>query len=160
MSCFRRNRTLLRLIKFLRKIFGSIFGSKEHFFPETLKKCTSSHAKTVGPSVNQTGVRLTTNQKKTPPVGPVPSLLGTRGHVRAHGDADGKAAAPEGSAASTRAAWDILVHDLHQNLGFADGCGELWKLRSRQLSAHPLLRNMCSPCWTENAHAMQGCWLP
>jgi hypothetical protein len=36
-------------------------------------------------------------------------------------------------------------HDLHQNLGFADGCGELWRRRSRQLFAHPLLRSMCFP---------------
>jgi len=46
-------------------------------------------------------------------------------------------------------------HDLHQNLGFADGCGELWRRRSRQLFAHPLLRGMCFPRWTENAHAMR-----
>ena len=51
-------------------------------------------------------------------------------------------------------------HDLHQNLGFADGCGELWRRRSRQLFAHPLLRSMCFPRWTENAHAMRGCRLP
>jgi hypothetical protein len=51
-------------------------------------------------------------------------------------------------------------HDLHQNLGFADGCGELWRRRSRQLCAHPLLRSMCFPRWTENAHAMRGCRLP
>ena len=50
-------------------------------------------------------------------------------------------------------------HDLHQNIGFADGCGELWRQRSRQLFAHPLLRSMCFPRWTENAHAMRGCRL-